>query len=174
MNTDFRVAVDFFSHHKARKLKKRLGADASIHTTLDAVKYTDFSRMFQKKLEHRRVFISGCSLGDELLAETLFGTNGGMYSLTAPTEIVWFHQMLPFWSTFYYMMNSVDEDSMKGKILYQSLQTCCNIFGVKVAHFIKTPKDKNIKKKIFESESIFDEDILAEVIGVDKGKDISM
>lgn len=27
MNTDFRVAVDFFSHHKARKLKKRLGAD---------------------------------------------------------------------------------------------------------------------------------------------------
>ena len=27
MNTDFRVAVDFFAHHKARKLKKRLGAD---------------------------------------------------------------------------------------------------------------------------------------------------
>lgn len=25
MNTDFRVAVDFFAHHKARKLKKRLG-----------------------------------------------------------------------------------------------------------------------------------------------------
>lgn len=28
MNTDFRVAVDFFTHHKARKLKKRLGAAA--------------------------------------------------------------------------------------------------------------------------------------------------
>ena len=28
MNTDFRVAVDFFTHHKARKLKKRLGAPA--------------------------------------------------------------------------------------------------------------------------------------------------
>lgn len=27
MNTDFRVAVDFFGHHKARKLKKRLGPD---------------------------------------------------------------------------------------------------------------------------------------------------
>lgn len=26
MNTDFRVSVDFFSHHKARKLQKRLGA----------------------------------------------------------------------------------------------------------------------------------------------------
>lgn len=30
MNTDFRVAVDFFSHHKARKLKKRVGADGLI------------------------------------------------------------------------------------------------------------------------------------------------
>lgn len=28
MNTDFRVAVDFFTHHKARKLKKRLGSAA--------------------------------------------------------------------------------------------------------------------------------------------------
>ena len=28
MNTGFRVAVDFFTHHKARKLKKRLGAAA--------------------------------------------------------------------------------------------------------------------------------------------------
>lgn len=28
MNIDFRVAVDFFTHHKARKLKKRLGASA--------------------------------------------------------------------------------------------------------------------------------------------------
>lgn len=28
MNTDFRVSVDFFSHHKARKLRRRLGADA--------------------------------------------------------------------------------------------------------------------------------------------------
>ncbi len=28
MNTDFRVAVDFFTHHKARKLKKRLGVAA--------------------------------------------------------------------------------------------------------------------------------------------------
>ena len=28
MNIDFRVAVDFFTHHKARKLKKRLGAAA--------------------------------------------------------------------------------------------------------------------------------------------------
>lgn len=30
MNTDFRVAVDFFSHHKARKLKKRLSSDGLI------------------------------------------------------------------------------------------------------------------------------------------------
>ena len=28
MNTDFRVSVDFFTHHKARKLRKRLGAAA--------------------------------------------------------------------------------------------------------------------------------------------------
>lgn len=28
MNTDFRVSVDFFAHHKARKLRRRLGADA--------------------------------------------------------------------------------------------------------------------------------------------------
>jgi len=27
LNTDFRVSVDFFSHHKARKLKKRIGGD---------------------------------------------------------------------------------------------------------------------------------------------------
>lgn len=30
MNTDFRVSVDFFSHHKARKLQKRLGASGLV------------------------------------------------------------------------------------------------------------------------------------------------
>lgn len=28
MNTDFRVSVDFFAHHKTRKLRRKLGADA--------------------------------------------------------------------------------------------------------------------------------------------------
>jgi hypothetical protein len=30
MNTDFRVSVDFFTHHKARKLEKRLGASGIV------------------------------------------------------------------------------------------------------------------------------------------------
>lgn len=30
MNSDFRVAIDFFSHHKARKLKRRLGNDGIV------------------------------------------------------------------------------------------------------------------------------------------------
>lgn len=30
MNSDFRVSVDFFTHHKARKLRKRLGAPALV------------------------------------------------------------------------------------------------------------------------------------------------
>ena len=30
MNTDFRVSVEFFAHHKTKKLKKRLGSDGVI------------------------------------------------------------------------------------------------------------------------------------------------
>jgi hypothetical protein len=38
MNTDFRVSVDFFSHHKTKKLKRRIG-DAGILSLLQLWAY---------------------------------------------------------------------------------------------------------------------------------------
>ena len=64
--------------------------------------------------------------------------------MVAPTEIVYFHQMLPFWSTFYYMMDSINEKSMSSSKIKEVLQTCSNIFNVDIAYFYND-SDEDIK-----------------------------
>ena len=130
------------------------GNENSIYTTFDEVKFEEFALIFEKKLEHRRLFVSGCSVGQQKFAESLFEKNGGMYSLTAPKNDVLFAQTLPFWSSFFYLMESIDSDSMKAAAIYPSLQLCSNMFDINIVHFFKSPA-KGITHKEFISNEVF-------------------
>lgn len=135
------------------------GAAGKILTTLDEVTFEDFASIFSKKLEHRRLFVSGCSLGQHAFAEALFTQNGGLYTVTAPKNDVLFAQMLPFWSSFFYRMGIIDVDSMKGPGIWHALRLCANMFNVNMVHFYKKSKNIVTAKEFIAEDVLSDEEL---------------
>lgn len=145
------------------------GNEEAIYTTFDEIKFEKFASIFDKKLEHRRLFVSGCSVGQLKFAQALFQKNGGMYSLTAPKKDVLFEQTFPFWSSFYYLMESIDSKSMKGAAIYPSLQLCSNMFNMDIVHFFKH-KTKGITCKEFISKEVFSKEQMNKILRLKRAK----
>lgn len=141
------------------------GSIDSLYSTFDKISFSDFSEIFNTKLNNRRVFISGCSLGRKEFAESLYSTNGGMYTVTAPLEEVEFRQMLPFWSSFFYLMESFSSNGMKSNFIYACLRLCANVFDVNIIHFFKSPRNE-IKSKEFKSSGAFSMDDLNRILNL--------
>lgn len=113
------------------------GGEDIVQYTFGNSSYKDFASIFDKKLHNRRLFVSGCNLGNMNFANEIFATNGGMYSITAPTKKVYFHQSVSFWSAFYYMMHAWDDSMMKKKRLSQVLTQLTTIFEMPLAHYFR-------------------------------------
>lgn len=124
------------------------GNDDIVKYTFGDSNYSDFSRIFDRKLNNRRIFVSGCHLGNMEFARNLFSANGGMYSLTAPTKKVYFDQAVSFWAAFYYMMHAWDSSKMKKKRLNQVLSQLSIIFEMPLAHYYK---DTSLGGQVVES-----------------------
>lgn len=139
------------------------GDDNDVHTTFDPINFCDFANIFEQKLWHRRLFVSGCRLGNKKLATILFEKNDGMYSLTAPKSDVSFAQIFPFWVSFFYLMSTIDKETMSGSAIHLSLPICSKMFGVDVNHFFKD-KQKNVVAKVFTSRDVFSEEQMAKIL----------
>lgn len=113
------------------------GGDDLVQYTFGSSNYKDFAKIFDKKLHNRRLFVSGCNLGNMAFAQEIFSKNGGMYSITAPTKKVYFDQSVSFWSAFYYMMHAWDSSMMKKKRLNQVLTQLSTIFEMPLAHYFR-------------------------------------
>ena len=129
------------------------GNEEIIQYTFGHSNYKEFSQIFDKKLHNRRLFISGCNLGNMELAKQIFSTNGGMYSVTAPTKKVFFDQSVSFWSAFYYMMHAWDSSAMKKKRLNQVLTQLSTLFEMPLAHYYRdTAKGAAVVEQIFNAD----------------------
>ena len=132
----------------------------SCHGNEDLVQYTfghsdykGFANIFDKKLHNRRLFVSGCNLGNMNFASEIFSTNGGMYSITAPTKKVYFHQSVSFWSAFYYMMHAWDSSMMKKQRLSQVLTQLATIFEMPLAHYFRdTSQGAAVVEQLFSAK----------------------
>lgn len=113
------------------------GGEDVVQYTFGHSSYKDFAGIFDKKLHNRRLFVSGCNLGNMNFASEIFAANGGMYSITAPTKKVYFHQSISFWSAFYYMMHAWDSSMMKKQRLSQVLTQLATIFEMPLAHYFR-------------------------------------
>jgi hypothetical protein len=58
-----------------------------------------------------------------------------MYSVIAPTKPIRFEQAAVFWSTFYYLMHSVDGQSMKREFIEKALKHSSKLFEVSMAFY---------------------------------------
>ena len=86
-----------------------------------------------------------------------------MYSLTAPKSDVSFAQIFPFWVSFFYLMSTIDKESMSGSAIHLSQPICSKMFGVDVNHFFKD-KQKNVVAKVFTSRDVFSEEQMAKIL----------
>jgi len=127
------------------------GSAGSIQFTFNSVAFSTFATIFSGLLNNRRVFISGCSLGNLALANALFEVNGGMYSLTAPKKQVFFDQTTAFWSAFYYLMHAEDSQFMKKNTLESTLSQICPLFQMPIGHYFKnTGLQAAVDEQIFQ------------------------
>ena len=129
------------------------GGEDIVQYTFGNSNYKDFAQIFEKKLHNRRLFVSGCNLGNMQFAQEIFSKNGGMYSITAPTKKVYFHQSVSFWSDFYYMMYAWDDSMMKKKRLNQVLTQLTTIFEMPLAHYFRnTGQGAVVHEQIFSAK----------------------
>lgn len=129
------------------------GSDRVVQYTFGESTYDNVAKIFGKKLHNRRLFISGCNLGNRTFAESMFATNGGMYSVTAPTKRVFFDQSISFWSAFYYMMHAWDSSAMKKKRLTQVLTQLSTIFEMPLAHYFRdTSNNSALAEQVFTAK----------------------
>lgn len=116
------------------------GSNEIISSTYDKIEFAQFAEIFSSKLNNRRLFISGCKLGNINLANYLYDNNGGMYSLTGPINDVHFDQASVFWSSFYYLVHSWDSQRIIKKTIFKTLNKITYLFGMPIAHFFKNAK----------------------------------
>jgi hypothetical protein len=129
------------------------GGEDLVQYTFGHSSYKDFAGIFDKKLHNRRLFVSGCNLGNMHFASEIFSTNGGMYSITAPTKKVYFHQPVSFWSAFYYMMHAWDSSMMKKQRLSQVLSQLATIFEMPLAHYFRdTSQRAAVVEQLFSAK----------------------
>ncbi len=129
------------------------GGDDIVQYTFGNSNYKDFASIFDKKLHNRRLFVSGCNLGNMAFAQEIFSTNGGMYSITAPMKKVYFDQSISFWSAFYYMMHAWDSSMMKKKRLNQVLTQLATLFEMPLAHYFRdTGQGAAVVEQIFSAK----------------------
>ena len=134
------------------------GTNDSIRLTHGPIKYHIFSEIFRKKLNNRRIFISGCNIGNMNFAKELFSKNGGMYSITAPTKEVDIKNALAFWNSFYFLVDSYDSQSMKMKALDFIFIQLSDMYEFPTAHFrLDTNKNSNIVRMEYSSSNWIDQ-----------------
>jgi hypothetical protein len=128
------------------------GGDLSLDTTLDPVPYRELAKIFAGRLNERRLFVSACSAGTELFAETMRGTNKELISVAAPTRDIRFDHAVAFWSAFYVKTFSLNAQSMKSDRIIGVLKPLCTLFGEPV-HFSKSGKDGKWVHEIIGGDS---------------------
>ncbi|HEX7965863.1 MAG TPA: hypothetical protein VF651_09115 [Gammaproteobacteria bacterium] len=127
------------------------GNDDALAFTFGSITFEEFADIFDKKLHNRRLFISGCSLGNRKFADLLFAKNGGMYSVIAPTKRIFFDQASVFWSAFYFLMHQHSSKEMKKAQLEKALSKLSDLFGVSVAYYFRnTAKQAIVDEVIFK------------------------
>jgi hypothetical protein len=147
--------AEIFRHSGYRYLHLSChGNDTQLQYTFGQTEYAMFADIFQDKLNNRRLFISGCSLGNADFAKAVFSKSGGMYSVTAPTRKVFFSQTTAFWPAFYYMMHAWDTSAMKKKRLEHVLERLTQIFEMPMAHYFKNGKTGLVDEQLFKIASL--------------------
>jgi len=107
------------------------GSAAGINTTLGDITYARFAEIFGGHLNNRRIFLSACSVGNDLCGKCMQAANKGMYSIAAPAGDIEFRHAAALWSALYVRMFSLDSGGMKSKEIHHALTQMCGLFDIR-------------------------------------------
>jgi hypothetical protein len=119
------------------------GSDMALETTLDSVDYQDFAKIFEGRLDGRRLFVSACSAGNEIFADLVYAKNAKLISLAAPALDIYFDHAVAFWSAFYVKAFSINSTSMRSDRVAEVIKALTKLFEVPM-HWAR--KDKGSGK----------------------------
>ena len=151
---EFKKLIDMFHSSGYRYLHLSChGSEARIDTTLDRISFDELSELVRNKLKNRRLFISGCYTGNKLLCEKVSDSNKGIFSIIAPTQKLFFNQTIPFWSSFYYLMDADSETGgMKKARIEFVLKHLTQTFNLKLAYYYHDTCNQEFVYKVFEPD----------------------
>lgn len=125
------------------------GNSKTMFTTLDEIDFLELATILRPQLKGKRLFLSACSMSNENLAKEVM-PKSGCISILGPAEEIEFGTAAIFWASLYYVMFTVDERKMQGKILREKVAEVANMFDVRFCYFGK----KESSKKGYNSEKI--------------------
>lgn len=132
---EFDEVLDFFDESDYRYLHISChGSNSTMETTLDSIGFKELGVMLGSCLDYRRLFLSACSMVNNTLAKELL-VDSNCHSIIGPYDPVLFSDSAIFWSSFYHLMFSENETSMRLKYIRNSIKKLTNLFGVSVNYY---------------------------------------
>jgi hypothetical protein len=112
------------------------GSSREMHTTIDAIPFFELGKMLCPVLNHRRLFLSACSMTNKRLAEKIL-PNSECFSIVGPNKEVDFSDAAILWSSFYHLMFKSNPKAMQHKILEDNVRKVTSMYNVSMNYYRK-------------------------------------
>lgn len=126
------LLLDLFELSKYRYLHVSCHASSRVvSTTKENLNYNDFVKIFNNKLNDKRVFFSACELGNKTFNEKLIAQNNNkLKSIVAPSTEIFFDHAAAIWGAFYISAFSRKKNSMSSIDIEKRVKSLCSLFPV--------------------------------------------
>lgn len=140
---ELRRVLKLFTKSGYRYLHLSCHANRStMATTLDNISFPALSSIIGPHLANRRLFLSACSMTNELLAKHLM-PESRCFSILGPDQDIAFADATILWASLYHVMFAADTASMKGMLLRSKAQEVSNMYRVHLRFFTRDESKAN-------------------------------
>jgi len=123
-----------YLHLSCHGVKDEDGITRRLGTTLDDISFDQVARMVRPYLREKRLFISACSVVNEILAEKTIPPSG-CSSIIGPAKDIVFSDAAIVWASFYHLMFKEDPSRMVRKDITETLRKVAKTFRIPLNYF---------------------------------------
>jgi hypothetical protein len=121
------------------------GNDEGICLTMDDITFGELGAIMGPYLKYRRLFLSACKAACFSLAEQ-FIPHYHCYSVMGPTDTIDYDKAAIFWSSYYYLMYSDNQERMWQRDIIPTLKNITRTFSEQLSYFSIINEDNKLSK----------------------------
>lgn len=110
------------------------GGGGAIDTTLEIIPFAKLARIMNPYLDHKRLFVSACSVVNEDLAQKVIPSSECL-SIIGPAKDIRFNEAAIVWASFYYLMFKDARRKMDREGLKRNLKKVAATFRIPLNYF---------------------------------------